>query len=971
MNIPKEFIKFIGLETFVVIDVETTGVNENNDDIIQFAGSKFVNNKLEETLTFFCKPSKNISKFIQDLTSITNEMVENEKPFSERTDEVEKFLGEFPVVGHNVSFDLKFVNPHFKEPLKNEIIDTLELSRIFLYYLHDRKLESLVAHFDLNTENAHRADADTENTGYLLLELLDIMLHYDYPIYEQIQKIVSPLVNIPNYHLYNNIVDYYKNIKRIKQEKLAPLHQMPVNIFGKFSEEEVDTDDDNDENSNSFNNVNSTEVEKIFGINGLLSQKLSNYELRLGQLEFSKNVIDAFNKGSYLVGEAGTGVGKSLGYLIPAVKWVKENRKNNSSIVISSKTKNLQDQLFNKEIPFIQENIDEDFNAIILKGRNNYICLTKWNHLYTNIDDLVQFDERVNILSLIVWLRETNTGDIEENSGFRRKFNSKLWSMLRSEPGYCTTKRCADYNGCFLGRIRKLVYSADLIIINHSLLLSDAMNEKTIFPNSPILIIDEAHNLVKSAYQYFAKEISPWLLSQILDKFYKKGRENFGILVDVSRVVGQGKKWNGDHKDIIINRLSNIENIIDETQIINTEFYKEFLSFINLKIRPDNQKYLLKKRFESKRNPFVDLNYFESYLEQLKKLKDEFDIFIKELQNLSTDEQDTLTNEYDKIIIQIRELFEAISNIKFIINSDEEDWVYWYEIPKDIRSLNIRIKGSPIEVGEEIYKKILVNKHSIIATSATISVANRFKYFLKTTGFNKVEEERLVTKKYESPFDYDKQSSIWVVTYLGNPGTKKFDENVAELISDINKEFQLGTLVLTTSYFSITNLVDNMKNPYRKANIPLIYQIGSASRIGLLKRFKDYGNATLVGTESFWEGVDIQGSSLEMLAMLKLPFAVPNEPIVQAISDKIQKEGGNAFMSYSVPEAIIKFKQGFGRLIRSKKDNGIALFLDNRLSFKQYGKYFLESLPTKINFVKSKEELLENIRNWENIQRKK
>ncbi|MEA3500712.1 MAG: helicase C-terminal domain-containing protein [Candidatus Marinimicrobia bacterium] len=971
MNIPKEFLQYTGLETFVVVDVETTGLNEENDDIIQFAASKFVNKKLVKTLSFFCKPRNDIQKFIQELTNISNEMVENEKPFSERIEEVSDFLEDFPVVGHNISFDLRFLNTHFKKGIKNEVIDTLELSRIFLYYLHDRKLETLVAHFNLQTENAHRADADTENTGYLLLELLKIMLHYDYPIYEQIQKIVAPLVNIPNYHLYHNILDYYKKIGRTEREKFKPGHEMPVNVFGNFSDNEDETADDNEDEQGSFNKSNSQEIEDIFGYNGILSQKLPNYELRIGQLDYSQNVIEAFNKGNYLVGEAETGVGKSLGYLIPAIKWIKANRKNKVSAIVSSKTKNLQDQLFNKEIPFIHENIDEDFNAIILKGRNNYICLTKWNYLLTNIDDYVHFEDRINLLPLLVWLRETNTGDIEENSGFRKKFNVKLWSMICSEPGYCTTKRCADYNGCFLGKIRKLSYHVDLIIINHSLLLSDASNVKSIFPNSPILIIDEAHNLVKSAYQYFAKEISPWAVSQILEKFYKRGKDNYGLLVDISRIVGKRAEWKKDDEEIIISRLSKIETLIINTLEVNIEFYKEFLKYINLNIRPAEQKYLLKERFKPDNYPFQELESYIDYLYNLAEIKKELDTFLIELKNLSVEEQEALKDEYERLINYASELFEVIDNVKFILEPKEANWVYWYEIPKDSKSLNIRINSSPVEVNEEIYNKILKDKYSVIATSATITVSNRFKYFLKTTGFDLVENERLVTKMFQSPFDYESQSSIWVVTYLGKPGNKRHDEKVAELISEINKEFEFGTLVLTTSYYSIMNLIDNMKNPYRSSKIPLIYQIGSASRSALLKRFKDMKSATLIGTESFWEGVDIPGDSLEMLAMLKLPFAVPNEPIVQAISEKIQKEGKNPFMYYSIPEAIIKFKQGFGRLIRSKNDKGIALFLDNRLSFKQYGKYFLESLPTKVNFVKSKEELLDNIRTWKKIQKRR
>jgi ATP-dependent DNA helicase DinG len=285
-------------------------------------------------------------------------------------------------------------------------------------------------------------------------------------------------------------------------------------------------------------------------------------------------------------------------------------------------------------------------------------------------------------------------------------------------------------------------------------------------------------------------------------------------------------------------------------------------------------------------------------------------------------------------------------------------------VPVDPKNFYIGLYAVPLAVDAYIYERILRRKHSVIATSATLTIAGSFEYFNKTTGFSRLEPGNLVCRTYESPFDYASQCAVYVPTFLGDPGHVKFEENVADLLNEIAARFQPGMLVLATSYYSIKQLSERMHIPYKEENVPLFYQAGSASRSALLNRFRESGNATLIGTESFWEGVDIPGDALEMLVMLKLPFAVPSEPIVEAITDKIKESGKNPFLEYSVPEAVIKFKQGFGRLIRSRNDTGVALFLDNRLHFKRYGRIFMDSLPGKYSFVKNREEFFKYLEIW-------
>ncbi|MBW6458896.1 MAG: DEAD/DEAH box helicase, partial [FCB group bacterium] len=525
-------LKELGLETCIAFDVETTGLDPASEEVIQFSAVKFVNGKIAEELNLFCDPGRPIPSFITELTRIDDEMVAGEPSFNERLDEILDFFGEYTLIAHNAPFDLSFLDAKLKEPLANPVIDTLDLSRIFLYRLPDRKLETLSAHFDLETEGAHRADVDTRNTGRLFFKILDIMLYYDISLYKDIIFITDPLVNMPNYELYRRIYEHYLKSGRTENERKKPYHPMRDNKLGDFKKRVYNEDD-------TIKKISRQDIDGIFGLKGQLSETLPGYELRIGQMQFAGDIIEAFNEGECLIGEAGTGVGKSLAYLIPAIRWMKKNRREGMSIVVSSHTKNLQEQLFYKDIPFIHEFIEQDFTVVMLKGRQNYICLTKWHAVMKNLDHAINLFDRPHLLPLLVWLRETKTGDIEENSGFQMNRVPHIWARLASETGYCTTKKCAEHHGCYLGKIRKLAFHADVIIVNHSLLLSDAASDNAILPEHPICIIDEAHNLIRSAYQYLGVEITPWLVERMLHKLYTPGRMRMGALVSLSRYIGK------------------------------------------------------------------------------------------------------------------------------------------------------------------------------------------------------------------------------------------------------------------------------------------------------------------------------------------------------------------------------------------------------------------------------------------------
>ena len=945
----------LGLETCVAFDVETTGLDPSTEEVIQFSAVKFTGGEQTGELNFFCDPGRPIPDFIRELTNIDDSMVRDQPAFGERIGEILEFFGEHPLIAHNAPFDMGFLNAKCKE-LPNPVIDTLMLARIFLYYLPDRKLETLSAHFDLETEGAHRADVDTRNTGRLFFKLLDIMLYYDFPLYEDILYVAEPLVNMPNYELFRSIRDHYADSGRTGKEKNPPYHPVPDNKLGDFSNRSMN-------DSGNVKKISRQDIDSVFGLKGHLSDTLPGYEMRLGQMQFAGDIVEAFNEGECLVGEAGTGVGKSLAYLIPAIFWMKKNRRNGMSIVVSSYTKNLQEQLFYKDIPFIHNFVETDFTVVMLKGRQNYICLTKWHQLMKNLGTALSPFDRQHLLPLLVWLRETRTGDIEENSGFQIRRVPYLWTRIASETGYCTTKKCAEHNGCYLGKIRKLAHYADIIIVNHSLLLSDAASDNSILPEHPVCIIDEAHNLVRSAYQFLGTEITPWRIERILNKLYSSVPVRGGALVSLSRAA-KGDPWSAEHREMIIRRLSQAEDDIGSILKNSMTFFKAFLQYINLDVRKADQRYILKIRYKPEDCPFFEMKEAEGLLNAAAKLDRSLALLVKEIESLKGKEKDSITDAVDDLGIAIGAFEELLQDLRICLSPDSEEMIYWYEVPVDTDSISLSIKAAPLHVNEVLYRKIFSNKYALIATSATLTVAERFKYFLKRSGMDLIDGDRLKSRIYESPFNYDDQCEIWNVTHLGQPGNQAFDEAVARIVGDISMEFGLGTLVLTTSYASIRNIKSVLDPVSQRNHFQLITQMGSASRTALLQRFIQETNSVLLGTESFWEGVDIPGEPLEVLVMTKLPFGVPTEPVAQAITEDIEKHGGKPFLEYSIPEAILKFKQGFGRLIRSKEDKGIAIIMDRRLSVKRYGKYFVKSIPATVHFVKNEKELKQNISNW-------
>ncbi|HKJ68048.1 MAG TPA: helicase C-terminal domain-containing protein, partial [bacterium] len=944
------------LDTFIALDTETTGLDPLQDDIIEVAAVKYVNGEPEGSLDLLLKPRNPISEEITRITGITNGMVEDAPTYQESHKDIKAFLGEHPLVAHNIEFDYGMLEAHYQRageaPPDNRLYDTLLLARTFTYWTLDHKLKTVARAFGVEEDASHRALPDAKMVGEIFLHLIEMMLAVKLDVLRQCTRILAD-IDVDTKPLFIDAVNYLIAANEpdgIGERTVRPPGRM--NVYGtgdlKF-----------DGMGEPLQPVDTYELTRYFTRDGVLGSKLTDFEERDAQAEMAEAVAESLNEAQFLVAEAGTGVGKSLAYLLPAVMWSLKNNDRGERIVISSNTKNLQEQLFYKDIPFLHDQLGFDFKAVLLKGRSNYLCKTKWTEFLQSLSRY-STEDRVSALPLVVWASETTTGDISENNGFSERGSPQLWSRLSSESGYCTTKRCVQYHGCYLGPLKKEASTAHLLLVNHSLLLADATTNHMSIPEYHHLIVDEAHNLEQNAYRYFASEYDLWSVRNATGPLYTRARTEYGLLVTLSTMIGQTGEDSLIQKFEPINQEATdaLQQLEKQTEIFLTEFQQEASRKQRQFQYTEKVRYTLDSLpFESLGEPIEGLKEaFRNVLTSLKTLVQQLKEYIgSDIQDVDIIRQD--------IQFRYEELYTLAVTLKQVLEAKDSSQIYWYELPVSSRSLP-RFVTTPIDVGMMMEQYIYDNLRSAIFTSATLKVADDFTYFLRRIGLDRLKEREVVTRDLGSPYYLSEQIMGCVTTWVERPGTREHSRQVAEMVREISERYRRGTLVLTTSYRSMDDMYGGMESFYKEMQIALLRQTRQISRTDLVEQFKGEPASVLLGTESFWEGVDVPGKSLEVLIIGKLPFAVPSDPIVEANTSAIDASGGNGFIDYNLPEAIIQFRQGFGRLIRSGTDAGVVIIADPRVATKYYGRYIAESLPIDLQACQSPEELFDLLDDW-------
>jgi len=637
-------------------------------------------------------------------------------------------------------------------------------------------------------------------------------------------------------------------------------------------------------------------VETLFDANGVLATS-PGYEHRPQQREMATRVAECLSNRQHLIVEAGTGIGKSLAYLLPALCYAEESGK---KALLSTYTINLQEQLFFKDIPLARKILPFELKATLLKGRQNYICPTRLKRAREQAKDLFVRSEVAELDRIWEWLQITEDGTL---SDFEETPSYKVWSQVCSEPHICTSRTCGHDLKCFYQQARKRLLDANVIVLNHTLFFSclGGLDEETdaengfLFPED-FVVFDEAHRLESVAARHIGITVSSSALRYQLQRLYHPGTRK-GLLAVLRR---------GELQESVVELLEETDSFFGkvreacrfgqgtEARVREPDLVEDNMSLPLMKLR-------------------------------------------KDLMDAASELDDETTQ------LELRDMAHRLSDfrtgLKLFLSQEAEGHVYWVErVGQDFA--NLQLQAAPVDLAEVLRETLFRRGRSAILTSATLSVGKGLTYVQRQLG-----AESAQTLELDSPFDYPRQMEIFLPRMMPDPRAQNYEEALRRWICHLITRSDGGAFVLFTSYGVLKRLAQGCEGYFKEKEWPLLVQGGGASRMRLLASFRKSGRAVLFGTDSFWQGVDVPGSALRNVIITKLPFAVPDHPLTEAKMDLIRERNGDPFREYSLPEAILKFRQGVGRLIRTASDQGTVAILDSRIFSKPYGRLFLAKIP--------------------------
>jgi ATP-dependent DNA helicase DinG len=911
--------------TIVAIDIETTGLDPKKDAIIEIGAVRFTGNQIEAEWSTLVNPGRPIPPFITQLTGIHDEDVMRQPFLQEVYPDLLEFVGEVPVLGHNVRFDLGFLKQR-GGLLRNPAIDTYELAAVLLPTYERYNLGALSEALGIVLPEAHRALDDARATREIYLQLCKMAEQLPVALLAEIVQMAEPLE-------WMGLHPFREALRQLSRKPL-PARRVadsggelgPLFRQGKARRQAAL------QPKETLEPLDIEEAAALIEHGGAFSRHFPNFEHRPEQVGMLRAVAEAISVGRHLLVEAGTGTGKSVAYIIPAALWALHNQ---ARVVISTNTINLQEQLINKDIPDVREALGvPELRATVLKGRSNYLCPRRLENFRRRGPDTV---EELRVLAkLLVWLQFTRTGDRGEIN-LNGPVEREIWMRFSAEDEGCTAEACMKPTGgaCPFYRTRQAAQSAHLIVVNHALLLADVATGSRVLPEYDYLIIDEGHHIEDATTNALSFKIS---------------------LLDIERMMREL----GSQRGGALGRLLTIaHDILMPDQIAALTYLVEQAADLAFRIENDSRQffYMLDQFLFEQRQGRSQGQYAQqerilpatraqpawmdvevTWDEAARLYKPFIDALGKLVQaagEMAASELEEVEDIFSSLSNLYRRIYEMHAQIDALVFKPAPEHVYWVETHPNNQRLTLQ--SAPLHIGPLMTEYLWNPKASVILTSATLTTAGDFEYIRERLGAQDADDLAL-----GSPFDYETAALLYLVNDIPEPSDRNGHQRATErALVNICRATGGRALALFTSYEQLRRTSRAIAPVLAKEGIIVLEQGEGASSHALLETFRTAPQAVLLGTRAFWEGVDVPGEALSVLVIVKLPFDVPSDPIIAARAETFE----DSFYQYSLPEAILRFRQGFGRLIRTQYDRGVVVVLDRRILSKNYGRYFIESLP--------------------------
>ena len=915
-------------DVWVAFDLETTGLDAQKDAIIEIGAVKFQGGRTLDTFETFVNPQRRISPFISNLTGIRQRDLDGADTIERVAASFIAFVGTSPLIAHNAAFDLGFLRNGGIE-LTNPVVDTFDLAYVVRPDTPSYSLENMAQHLDLPHDRPHRALDDAIAAKMLFLSLLEDAAALDQMTLAAMQRLAQTS-NWSLEYLLNGIAanprtghstagDSESNIgiNGLDMQRIS----RRLHGGGVLREHE------------SITPIDAEMVASMFSEGGALSSTLDGFEARAEQVQMAQAVTEAINDGERIIIEAGTGVGKSLAYLLPAALYALENGKR---VVISTNTINLQEQLLKKDVPILVEalkSVDDsgdDLRFTPLKGRANYLCMRRWNTMATSNE---QTPEEARLLAkTMLWLQSTASGDRAEiNLGHPRA--AAPWDRLSAN----NARGCLRNESiCFLRSARERAAASHLVIVNHALLLSNATVGGTLIPDYDVLIIDEAHHLEEEATNHLGFELTQASFNDHIQNLSGEG----GLPNQATIAFRTATSDTADRRETVENVVDEIARLLPRMR----DSIARLLAGLEAMAQPAGRgsrgpaQYAQQTRITRGTRANPKWSELEIGWENADLALGELGRQLANLQRALADLEEAGLLNYESLVNDVADAAQANDTLrrqlKEFVVAPEDDAIYWLTL--SARRAELSLHAAPLHVVEKLDELVFSQTRSVVMTSATLSTEQKFDHIIERTGFKDSRELLL-----GSPFDYPSAAVLCLPNDMPEPRSWAYQDALEGAVKDAAIAAEGRTMALFTSYSALRSTAASIRDDLKARGIEVLQQGNDGPPAQVVQRFMQSPKAVLLGTSSFWEGVDLPGDVLSVLIVARLPFTVPSDPVFQARSELYD----NSFMQYAVPQAILRLRQGFGRLIRTKTDRGAVIILDRRVTASRYGSAFLRSLP--------------------------